>query len=278
MDVRYGLLLKKSWNDLKSNLIIFLPLLYSLLFLIALAVIVGLEIGLFFLLGFALEQNWYFNPFIISYIIFFGIIDLLLLILIGSSIEGMYVGILNKAVTKNKALAQDMWGGFKNFTFVLFRVKLIQILLFIVPIFVLASLVLLAFLASKPLGIGLAIFFGLLGVLYVIILALIFSFGFFYLMPILSQTKINSAVALIKKSIMFTKENFGLVIIPWAITIGINLIIKIISEFISWPARIFPILVFLIIPFFIIGFIISIIVNAQLQLFLFNCYFNNNIK
>lgn len=275
MEVKYGLLLKKSWKDMKNNLIIFLPLVFILLIMIAFVLLIILEIVSFMAAGLT-AQN--ITPGLIAAGILVGLIDLLLLILVGAVIEGMYLGLLNPIVTKKKSNAKEMWNGVKRFTGINFKIYMVMLSIFLVPLIAAGILAGLGFLINKTLGIILAIVFGGLYLLYFITAILFVVFGFFFLGPIITESKSQFALGLIKQSLKYTKANLGHVLITWLIIFAINLPLNVLGRILSLPAQFLPVLFFAIIPILIIIWIIGIIINAWLRIFLFNAYFNSKLK
>ena len=276
MEVHYGLLLKKSWNDLKSNLVVFLPIVFVVIMAIAFIFLVVLEFGIAYVINSAIDNGSYF-PLVLMGVIW-GIIDLILLIYLASAVESMYIGLLNAITTKKKAHTTDMWLGFRKFTSINFKVNMIKLSIFLLPLIILGLLTFLVFILSKTAGIILAIIFGILYLIYIIIAALVMVFGFLFLEPIISIGKIRSPIALMKLSLKYTRENLGQVFVTWVIIFFISSFIGGMVQLVSLPANIMPSLFLIFIPFIIILYIISIIVRAWLQIFLFNAYFNVKLK
>ncbi len=184
--MEYGSLLKKSWNDLKNNLVIFLPLLLSLGFIISFGILVLAEVMLFFGLGLTFESNLF--VFLLLGLLF-GFIDLFLLIFIGAAVRASYTGLLNPISMKKKASVKDLSFGLKNYTSIYFKIYMIIISIFILPLFLIGILAPLSLLVSKGFGIGVLIILGSLYLLYFIAAAIFIVFGFFFLDPIVSLNK-----------------------------------------------------------------------------------------
>ncbi len=274
-EVKYGLLLKKSWNDLRNNLVVFLPILMGILFTIGLAIIFALEFGLIYFLGWNIKTN---IVGFISLVVLFCIIDCFLIIWIISMLKAMGVGLFKVAITTKKATTQDMWDGMRNYTGLYFRVILLLFLVYLLPVLLLGLLTLLGLLIGKTVGIIFGVVFGFILVIYFIALMLLLVFGLFFIEPISTTIKDRNATNLIRTSFKYTKENFGHVMLTWVITFGIGIITNILYQIVSMPMRFFPILFFfLIVPMLVIG-IITIIINVWLKLFIFNSYFNYKIK
>ena len=276
MEVHYGLLLKKSWNDLKNNLVIFLPIIFVVIMAIAFILLVVLEVIVSLTINSTIDNGSYF-PLVLMGVVF-GFIDLILLIYLASAVESMYIGLLNAITIKKKANTTDMWGGFRKFTSINFKVNMIKLSIFLLPLIILGLITFLVFTLSKTAGIILAVIFGILYLLYALIAALFMVFGFLFLEPIISIGKIRSPIALMKLSLRYTRENLGHVFITWIIMFFISSVIGGMVQVVSLPANIMPSLFLIFIPIIILFYVVSIIVKAWLQIFLFNAYFNTKLK
>ena len=280
MDAHYGLLLKKSWRDFKNNLIIFLPILFGILFVIGLLILVGLEIFIFAMLGVRSGGDWTPGLFVLAAII--GLIDLVLLILLGGAIEGMNIGLLNSIVSKKKATTKDMWSGMRRFTFPFIRYQLLMLAAYLVPVIVVAGLVLLALLASKVFAIVIGVIFVGIYILYFIALSLLIAIGLLFFLPMLSKGENSSVVQLVKQCLKYAKDNLSHVFFTWLIIFAINLVLGIPYNFTNFGLRFSslmstPVLITLI-ALFVLFFIASMIIGLWLRIFLFNAYFNAELK
>ena len=275
MEVHYGLLLKKSWNDLKNNLVIFLPIVFVVIMAIAFILLVVLEVFAFISAGFIVKD---LTIGLLGASILIGFLDIILLILIAAIIGSMYLGLLNPIVNKKKAIVKDMWAGVNKFTAINFKVNMIKLSIFLLPLIILGLLTFLVFTLSKTAGIVLVVIFGILYFIYFIIAALVMVFGFLFLEPIISMDKIRSPIELMKMSLQYTRENLGHVGVTWIIIFFISSVIGGMVQLVSLPANIMPSLFLIFIPFIIIFYIVSMIVKAWLQIFLFNAYFNTKLK
>lgn len=275
MEVKYGLLLKKSWNDFKKNLVLLLPVLFGFLFSLGFMLVVGLEVLLFIVAGLTPKAN------LIAFIgaaVIVGLVDLILLLLIGAAVGSMYIGLLNAVTTRKKAFAKDMWDGMRRFTSIYFKVEMIEISIFLVPLIILGLLIGLAFLVNTTFGIILALILGGLYLLYLIAAGFFVGFGFFFLHPIMSIGKSVSALDLIKQSLKYTRENLGHVVITWAIVFGINFAFNALYQLSTFPGRFFPLLYLIFLPFLIIFIVAGVVIGIWLKLFVFNAYFNLGLK
>lgn len=274
MDVKYGLLLKKSWDDLKNNLIIFLPLVYSILLMIILGLIVAIEVIAFIYSGFSFSKLATSVPMIASLVIV-GLIDFILLMLMGSIVRAMNIRLLKDITTTKKAKANAIWYGVKKFTFLIFRLDLLKLVLIFGPLIILGLIVWGGFLIGKVTGIIFAVLFGGIGLLYLIAAGIALSIGICFLEPMMSQEKTNSAISLIKQALKYTKENLGHVFLTWIITFGISLVLQVIMRIMQFSTLLFiPLFLGLMFVFIIMGLIVS----AYIQIFIFNSYLNKELK
>ncbi len=278
MEAEYGLLLKRSWSDLKNNLVIFLPVVFSIILAVFFGLLVILEVILFTHSGVDIKSN--IPNFIVKLVITI-FIDSILIILGYSLIGAMKIGILSAIMTRKKANANDMWVGLKRFTILNFNVNMIKISIFLVPLVLFGLIAAFGFMSSRRAGVILAVIFGLIYLFYAIIAGLVISIGLFFIQPIMSLGENKTALELMKRSLKHAKENMGHTIISWGIVFGINFSANIIYQILTLPLRfgfLFPLLFFVAIPFILIITILFIAIEAFLRIFAFNAYFNKDIK
>ncbi len=273
--IRYGLLLKESWKDLTNNIIVFFPILVSIVLFLTLGMIIVLEIFTLKILGFTLTKASLTS---INFLVALGIImfiDFILLLLIIAVVKGSEARIFNLIVNNKKADSGDAFTGIKQFTGIFFRLEVIKLLIIFLPLILLGLIGLLGFLVSKGLGIGLLIIFGIIGLLYLIAALVILGFGLFFVEPLISTGKTNSAVEGIKQSLGYTKDNLGHVLLTWLIVAGFNIALYLIFELFSLPFLFFPLIYIVLMPIY---FVLNIVVGTWLRLFIFNSYFNSKLK
>ncbi|MBI2148564.1 hypothetical protein HYU23_02695 [Candidatus Woesearchaeota archaeon] len=275
MEVRYSLLLKKSLHDFKKNPVLLLPLVFTIFIGIFLFLIFFTQVIVFGYLNLSYETN--LIKFIILLLIFI-FIDIILLILSGALINSMYFGLLHAIITKKEALVKDMWNGASKFTILYSKFYLVKLLLFVVPISVLALLIFIGFLISKGTGIVFAFIFGAVLILYLLALWLLFTFGFLFFAPIMTKSRTNSVILLIKESLKYTRENLGHAVLTWLIVFVISLTITIANQILGFLIKVLPSisLVFVILTILLTVFAVLLII--WLKIFLFNSYFNYNLK
>src|SRR3989338_4697795 len=265
MDVSYGLLLKKSWQDLKQNPIAFLPILVYLLFIIGLTVLVILEFGIFWSLGYKTFASFLQSSLGIKFLgILSFLIDFVILAIMGFAVQGMNLGLFNAITTKKKATKSDMWLGMRKFTFLLLRYSIILLLVLFVPVAMLIGLTALIFAASKIAGIIVGVLLGIISVIYFI--------GLLFFTPIASTGKSNSAIALIKETLRYSKNNLGHVFFTWLIIFAISVVLSI-PYYLS---KLFPNVIQWVVG--IVYYLVSLVIGVWLGLFLFNAYFNSKSK
>jgi len=276
MTVKYGLLLKKSWQDFRKNLIVLLPILPAIIIFIVFGLFLVAQFILYQSLGLSMDVK-VFGLNEILFISIFSIIDFFLLVIIGSILKAMSIGLINQAITKKKATSNDMWLGMKRYTGILFRFDFLVMILLFLPLGILGLLIFLGFSINLGLGIAFAFIFGFIGILYLIAIALLLGFGFFFALPILTKTNVKSAIKLMKESFNYTKQNLTHVLLTWLIIVGIGLVLSIFKQ-IFFAFALTPLMLLIMLPFILVYIVASIIVSSWLQLFLFNAYYNKDIK
>lgn len=272
MEVKYGLLLKKSWNDLTNNLIVFLPMLMALLFCLGFLVVIGLEFLVFLAFGVSFKDTNISSWLIVLGLVFL-IIDLFLALLVNGAVKGMMINLFNLVSTNKTASTKDMWNGMKKFTFILLRYNLFILLGIFIPLLILGLISGLVFLASKTAGMVLFVVLGTIYLLYLFAFIVIFSFGLMFFGPMLSASKSNSALELIKSCLKYSKENLEHVIITWFIVFAIGILLYLPRFFASFIPNLY-----LRYPILFLFYIISFAAGMWLSLFVFNAYFNKNLK
>jgi hypothetical protein len=276
----YGILLEKSWNELKNNLEIFLPLLYGLLFLVSFALLVVIEI-----LGFVpfwpkVQMHRYL---IWSLAGILGIADLILMTYIAAAVEAMYLGVLKKIMMKKKIIWMDLWDARKLYNYTLFKLNWLQAGILLIPAIVLACISGLFYLLSHTVGIAFGLVFLGIYFIYFILMLVVLGFGLYFAKPILSENKNLGAIELLKESMAYTRINLSHVILTWLIMFGITLALSsalnIVIGILSPLMIVAMIFVFAILPLFILAAIILRLgVDALLKIFLFNCYYFKDLK
>ena len=272
MNIHYGFLLKKSFNDLKNNPIIFLPIVFSILFTIILFLFIGLQIFAFLKLGLNFKSN------IIESIMFwsvFGIIDLLLLILVQSLIKGMQIGLLRGIISKSKTSSSLMWLGMKSFYSIIFRTTLLKFFIVIIPVVVVLLLSYIFYLVNTTAGFIVLAILGVLYLIYLIVACLFLTFGLFFIDPITSINKNNSAINLMRESFNFSKKNLSHVLLTWVIVFAIIFGFQVVMKIIMLPFFLLPIALIPVVIIFILG---SIVINHWFKIFIFNSFFNYKNK
>ncbi|MBI5393620.1 hypothetical protein HZA96_07175 [Candidatus Woesearchaeota archaeon] len=273
--VQYGELLKKSYADLKQNPILFLPLLYGLVFMIIIVSIVIAEYFIYLSSGFSFEAN-------MLQIIFLGIIffiaDIIVFLFGLAIITTMCLGLL-KGVVNNKTVSNsDLWQSVKKYLWIYLKIIILRMLIILVPFLVLGIIALLFFLISKTAGLIIGGILLILFILFVLAAVIFMVFAFLFVAPIITTDKSQSAIEIMKQSYDYLKQDTGHVVITWAIMFGISLVVQVPIQIISAVSDFFPNLDIILMPILFILFLLSIIIGIYLQLFLFNAYYNKNLK
>ncbi len=216
--VNYTQLLEKSFNALKENYVIFTPIIIGLGLLILFAILGVIEVAILFMFGaatFSTPQLLFTSPFVLALTSFFALADVLILIALSAYIKGMYFGMYKEVVETGFTSIDTMYKGGKELWISYFQYNVIAAGLFLVPI---AALALLYFLSPYLIVLSIIIF---------IIYSLILSLGLLFAQPMIAIKK-ESVWEIIKKSMIYARENKEKVLITWLITVGISLVANII--------------------------------------------------
>ena len=262
--VEYGLLLKKSLNDVKHNLNIF-----GVYFLLA--------IPFFLIMGVMLAQFFYFRNNIresLSILIPLTVIEFAIIILLLPAVAGMWTNATYAVVKKNKVTSKEVWAGLELYA-PLFKFALLKLSLLTLPLVLFGLIILLFYWISKWAALVIAIPLGFLYVIYLIGIIFFFAFGMFFFLPILAESKSKSVFELVRKSWAYVKANPMHVFLVWAISAAIGMVISIILQ----PFYlIFSLSPFLLIPAIPLLLIVNAFMSVFIKIFLFNAYFYKNLK
>ena len=138
LKIKYDLLLKKSWMGMKNNLIVFLPLVYSIALGLVFLIMMLLEFLLF--IGLLPDPRVELIRFL-YFAVPIGLIDILLLILLTSVINAMYINLLNLVSRDYKATNKDLLQGIKKYAYLYFKVQMIKFSIILIPILILGLIV-----------------------------------------------------------------------------------------------------------------------------------------
>ena len=262
--VEYGLLLKKSLNDIKSNLNMF-------------GVYILLAIPFFLIMGVMLAQFFYFRNNIresLSILIPLTVIEFAIIILLLPAVAGMWTNATYAVVKKNKVTAKDVWAGLELYA-PLFKFALLKVSLLTLPLVLFGLIILLFYWISKWAALVIAIPLGFLYIIYLIGIIFFFAFGMFFFLPILAESRSKSVFELVRKSWTYVKANPMHVFLVWAISAAIGMVISIILQ----PFYlIFSLSPFLLIPAIPLLLIVNAFMSIFIKVFLFNAYFYKNVK
>ena len=277
----YFHLCKKSWDNFIKNSVLFIPYILELFVsLFLLLMIIGAEIGLFYLLLGSLkniESEIFKHPLTVILFILLALIDVFVLIAITSFFRAMKIGMYKEVITRRKTTVSYMYYFGKKFFKRKFEVSLIAYLIFLLPLLLLAVIAGFFLLLYNPVGMVIGIVLGAVYGLYFVIMGIIVYFGLFFIDPIIvSQEK--SAIDLMAHSFKFMRENLSKVIITWAFIACFSLIIGFVLYIIELPFDLFNFpqyKLLILILLFLAEFIAKTTVNIIIDLFFFNVYFKS---
>ncbi len=226
--------LKKSWELVKNNLSVFLPIVVGIAFGIVFAIIIGVEVVIFFaMFGRALltdPASILQSGSAIVFFVFFMLLDVFIGFLISAYIRAMQIGMYGELVEKGKVSSESMFKSGKRFFGRYIEYMLIRSLIFLGPIIVFAPVAYLSFQATLGLGIGVTILVCLLYFVYFVYMAL----GLFFIEPTIVFTNEN-IFSQIKSSFAYFKNNLGHTLLTFLCIFGLNLVIGIFFAMVSLP-------------------------------------------
>jgi len=277
----YFHLCKKSWDNFTKNTVLFIPYIIELFVsLFLLLMIIGAEIGIFYLLIGSLkgiESEIFKHPLTVIVFILLALIDIFILITITSFFRAMKIGMYREVITHRKTTISYMYYFGRKFFKRKLEISLIASLIFLLPLLLLAVIAGFFLFTYHPIGIILGIILAVIYALYFVIMGVIVYFGLFFVDPIIvSQEK--SAIDLMAHSFRFMRENLSKVIITWAFIACFSLIISFVLYLFELPFNLlnFPQYELLIlILLFSAEFIAKTTVNILIDLFFFNVYFKS---
>lgn len=262
--VEYGLLLKKSLNDVKHNLNIF-----GVYFLLAIPffLIMAVFVAQFFYFKDAIREN-------LMILIPLTLIEVGVTILLLPAVAGMWTNAIYALVKRNKVTSNDVWAGLELYA-PLFKFALLKVSLLTLPLVLFGLIILLCFWISKWAGLVAAIPLGFIYILYLIGFMLFFAFGMFFFLPILAESRSKSVFELVRKTWSYTKANPMHVFLVWAISVAIGMVFSIVLQ----PFYIlFSLSPFLLIPVIPLILIVNAVMGVFIKVFLFNAYVYRNLK
>ncbi len=276
-------LVSKSLNDFKNNFLsILLP------FILSIGVIFVLLI--FVLIQFFISQSIFgefiiingVSPGLIAFWIFFGVIDVVLLIILAYYLVAAQYGVITDIAVTGKTSAARMFTYAKEYWGKVLTYSLAQSIIVYVPLAIIAALAYAVYLTSPAGGSILAVLFGLAYIIFLIGLAVMTVFAG----PILMSHNVGG-FAVISKAVNYSKTHLS----QTFITVAIVMVIGILSYILSLVIRI---------PYYVIDFmkesgseistvlwvvyfislvlstIVSWVTGLVSTLFVFNSYFSEN--
>jgi hypothetical protein len=236
MVTTYFGLLKKSWNDFRKNPALVLPVLLSLVVLFLFFIVAVLELLLFLkIFGDGLPIPWnlwdiYNSPTGLTFSVFFILVDCLLLLLAGSYVRSMRIGMYREVIQKKKTSLENMFKSGGRYFKRCFQVSIIKVVFIITPLIILGWISLLIFLSRPYTGLVVFTFSFVIFFFYLIIIA----FGFFFIEPIITE-KNKQGWTLVKTSFGYTKKNIFNVIKTWLVIFLVGLVAGLVLQIFDVP-------------------------------------------
>lgn len=267
-----------SWKLYRKNLIVLIPFLLSLLAFLVFFVFAAFECLFIFFIAtgssFAFE-NFIISPFIVFLLIFFSIIDIILLTLLNSYFESMILVMYDQVCLKGKTSLTNLFANGKTYLYLLFKVKLLKnFIICLLPFLIMSILPLILFL-KKHFLLGI-LFSGLFGFIYLIYLFFV-TLGLLFLQPIITTTKNKSAIELIKKSFKYSFNASTVTITTWGLGVVLSFAINIVLLPLIIIERlltmIFPLIVVITIP---LRTFIQLFMMYYILMFRFKVYYSEN--
>jgi len=267
--ISYKSLLLDSWTKFKKNLVLVLPTLLGVLFIMGFVSLLAIEavvIWAFSKGSFSLETIFILKN--LPFLIVFGIIDFIALLLISSYVRAMEIGMLMDITKKGRTSTKNMFLYGKKMMLKYLKVFLLLILIVYVPLAGIAGIL---YALYALFNLSQVIVIAAISVILLILLVL--SWFLFFIEPIIFLKKDNPW-AIIKSSFGYTKKNFKHALITWGIVflvmIAVSIVLSLFENLIeSGKGIFFSILVFL---FSVFQWAINIVISLVTRLFIFKSY------
>lgn len=284
MATMYFGLLKKSVHDFRKNPVLVLPVLLSMLLLFLFFIVAVIELLIYLkIFGDGLPVPWCFwdlykSPAGLTFFLFFTLVDCLLLLLAGSYVMSMQIGMYRDIIKKKKTSMESMLKFGRKYFWRCFQVSIIKTVFIIAPLIILWWISLLIFSSNPYTGLVVFTFFFVIFFFYLIVLA----FGFFFMGPIITDKK-EQGWGLVKESFAYTKKNIFTAIKAWLVIFLVGLIVGLVIQIFDVPFGItgralYPTItagiafganLFL----FVVRVIVGVILQLVFGLFIFQVYF-----
>jgi len=173
------------------------------------------------------------NPGSLVLLVIFGIVDFIILTLIGAFTRAMLIGMYKDVAKKGKTRTKDMIVYGKKYFKTYLGYIFVSTALFMIPLLLMAGIVLLYYQFSDIVAIVFGILFGVIYIIY----AFLLGFGLFFIDPIIASER-GKLFTLIKKAFAYVKSNLLHTIIAWALIMAVSMGVSIILSVIGMPINI----------------------------------------
>jgi len=267
--ISYRNLLLDSWLRFKKNKELVLPAIIRILFIMGFLIIIGIEILLFWAFS---KGNFNFDTIFtlrnLPILIIFGILDIVILFLIGSYTSAMEIGMLMDIATKGKTSIKNMFLYGKKFMFRYLKTILLVFLMILPILAVLISVMVL--LKVTPAITALLVMLFVLFIIFLIIMGLFLNF----IEPMI-VTK-EGAINIIKTSFGYSRKNMKHTLIVFGmrilIAIVIGAVISTAETLVNLTKNSVSVWTGLYLIFILLQWAANIVVNLVTRLFVFKSY------
>lgn len=287
-------LLSKSARDLRSNLLVIVPSLLSLISLFFLLVFAGIQVVILFLLypseSLSALDGGDFTIFL-PFAFLFALLDVILAVVILVYFRAAEFGVIADVVSGRKTSFWRMLSHGKTLFSRVLGFFIAVFLVFLVPTAVLLAVLLLLGEISWIAGLIVGLIFSLLFLFFLIAFSIITLFG----SPILTDRKLSgffSGFQAFAKSFNYAKANPGHVLITFAFFLCLSIIVWVASYLVGFPSTLMYAEVWTLphgsgiletslyyivyVVSSILEFLISLVGSVFILLFVFNSYFSRN--
>ncbi len=279
-------LVVKSLKDFKNNLILLVPILFSFGLTIPFVILVLLQVQVLLAALIFKGANFYegYSAGLIAYAVFFFLLDFAIYLLIAAYVTAAYYGTAADVVLRGNSSFRRLLQHGRTFLKPVLTFFIAQFVVVAAPLALLSLLVFSAFLISRTAGAVLAIFLGLLYVLFI----MAFYVMTLFTAPVLASRRLGG-FKVIMESFRYGKSHFEHVIITAAVSIVLGIISYIIYSIFYVPSFIARIAfeaapgtgatAMLALASFALEMLASIVLSIGciiIMLYVFNSYFSRN--
>lgn len=284
-NIDYFGLLKKSLDDFLKNPILLMPILVGVVIGLGIFFVMAIEFFVLFLVSGAAiftDPKLLLSIQGISLMIFFVLLDLILIILVRAYTTGMQIGMYKDIMLYQKTTIKNMFDYGKLYVMRYFKVVLILTAITLLPFMILAGISASAFLASMPAGIIASILSALIFFPYILFITI-----FLYFIDPIFVSQDKHAMEIIKSTFAYTKNNFTHVAITLgvsaltglAVVIALFLVLLPLNGVIGFSqalGKAAPIAVLFKFMSQMVSTAVQVVLGIVIQLFIFNSYFTKN--